>query len=322
MHIRFGYVAMSVILEKASPSSTVTFKTYSKLAERDEAAALARVRRVARGNLLNTLRLLRHNRAYGVQVYRFSSKVIPLGTHPKLSEWDYIADFKEELETIGGFVKENKFRVSFHPDHYTLLNSPAEEILQASLKDLGHHCRLLDAMVLDNRAKLVIHTGGAYSNKKEALERFKQNWDRVPRHIADRIAVENDDKSFTAKNVLDLCNALSLPMVLDIHHYKCNKEGESLAEILPAVSATWDTAGLPPKFHVSSSKSAADFRSHHDFVNPGDLYPFLKLARELNNDIDIMVEAKQKDRAMFQLVRDLAGYPMVERSGDAALKIL
>ncbi|MBP7332797.1 MAG: UV damage endonuclease UvsE, partial [Firmicutes bacterium] len=64
MHIRFGYVAMSVILEKASPSSTVTFKTYSKLAERDEAAALARVRRVTRGNLLNTLRLLRHNRAY------------------------------------------------------------------------------------------------------------------------------------------------------------------------------------------------------------------------------------------------------------------
>ena len=57
-------------------------------------------------------------------------------------------------------------------------------------------------------------------------------------------------------------------------------------------------------------------------MNPDDLYLFLKLAREFNNDIDIMVEAKQKDRAMFQLVRDLAGYPMVERSGDAALKIL
>lgn len=322
MLIRFGYVAMSVILESASPSSTVTFKTYSKLAEKDEAAALARARRTARENLLNTLRLLRHNRAYGVRLYRFSSKIIPLATHPALKDWDYIKDLKDELETIGGFVKENKIRVSFHPDHYTLLNSPGEEILQASLKDLGHHCRLLDAMVLDNRARLVIHTGGAYSNKKKALERFKQNWDRVPRHMADRIAVENDDKSFTAKEVLDLCNALSLPMVLDIHHYKCNNEGESLAGILPAVSTTWDKAGLPPKFHISSPKSVDDFRSHHDFVNPDDLYPFLKLARELNNDIDIMVEAKQKDRAMFQLVRDLAGYPMVESAGDAALTFL
>ncbi|MFX4261769.1 UV DNA damage repair endonuclease UvsE [Pelotomaculum propionicicum] len=322
MHIRFGYVAMSVILESASPSGTVTFKTYSKLAENDEAAALARVRRTARENLLNTLRLLRHNRAHRVRVYRFSSKIIPLATHPMLSEWDYIKDLKEELETIGSLVKENKIRVSFHPDHYTLLNSPAEEILQASLKDLGHHCRLLDAMVLDNRARLVIHTGGAYRNKKNALERFKQNWGRLPRHMADRIAVENDDKSFTAKEVLDLCGALSLPMVLDIHHYKCNNEGESLAEILPAVFSTWDIAGLPPKFHISSPKSAADFRSHHDFVNPDDLYPFLKLARELNNDIVIMVEAKQKDRAMFQLVGDLAGYPMVERDGDAALIFL
>jgi UV DNA damage repair endonuclease len=42
----------------------------------------------------------------------------------------------------------------------------------------------------------------------------------------------------------------------------------------------------------------------------------------LNKDIDIMVEAKQKDRAMFQLVRDLAGYPMVESAGDAALIFL
>lgn len=33
MDIRFGYVAMSVILEKASPSKNVTVKTYSRLAE-------------------------------------------------------------------------------------------------------------------------------------------------------------------------------------------------------------------------------------------------------------------------------------------------
>lgn len=322
MHIRFGYVAMSVILEKASPSSTVTYKTYSKIAEKDENAALARVRRAARENLLNTLRLLRHNRAYGVQVYRFSSKIIPLATHPMLSEWDYIGDLKEEFATIGSFVRENKIRVSFHPDHYTLLNSPGEEIFHASLKDLDHHCRILAAMDLDSRARLVIHTGGAYKNKVDSLERFKENWTRVPGYIAGRITLENDDKIFTARDVLDLCTVLSLPMVLDIHHYKCNNEGESLAEILPAVYSTWDAAGLPPKFHISSPKSAADFRSHHDFVSPDDLYPFLRLVRELNNDIDIMVEAKQKDRAMFQLVRDLADYPMVERAGDAALRFL
>jgi UV DNA damage endonuclease len=45
------------------------------------------------------------------------------------------------------------------------------------------------------------------------------------------------------------------------------------------------------------------------------------LAREFNKDIDMMVEAKQKDRAMFQLVKDLAKYPIFERIGNAALRI-
>ena len=82
MKIRFGYVAMSVILEKASPSKNVTIKTYSRLAEVDPRAALSKVRRAASENLANTLRLLRHNRASGVSIYRFSSKLIPLATHP------------------------------------------------------------------------------------------------------------------------------------------------------------------------------------------------------------------------------------------------
>jgi UV DNA damage endonuclease len=321
LKIRFGYAAMSVVLEKSSPSSSVTYKTYSKLAEKDTAAALNKVQNTARENLRSTLRLLNYNRQCGVQLYRFSSKIVPLATHPVLSEWDYVKDLKEELAVIGSFIKKNEIRVSFHPDQYTLLNSPHEKVFHDSLEDLKYHCRLLEAMDLDNKARINIHTGGGYKDKKKALERFRNNWLHVPGFIAERITLENDDKTFTAKDVLHVCINLSMPMVLDIHHYKCNNEGEVLTEILPVILSTWDAAGLPPKFHISSPKNQIEFRSHHDFVNPDDLYPFLMLAREFNKDIDIMVEAKQKDRAMFQLVKDLAKYPMVERIGSAALKI-
>ena len=321
MKIRFGYAAMSVVLEKASPSSTVTYKTYSKLAEKDEAAALTKVKNVARGNLLSTQRLLNYNKQYGVQLYRFSSKIIPLATHPVLSEWNYIKDLKAELAVIGSFIREHKIRVSFHPDQYTLLNSPYEKVFHDSLEDLKYHCLIFEAMDLDNRAKINIHTGGGYKDKKSSLERFRKNWLYVPGFITERITLENDDKTFTAKDVLNICINLSIPMVLDIHHYKCNNEGEVLTEILPVIFSTWDAAGLPPKFHISSPKNQIEFRNHHDFVNPDDLYPFLMLAREFNNDIDIMVEAKQKDRAMFQLVKDLANYPLFERIGSSVLKI-
>jgi len=319
MKIRFGYVAMSVILKNASPSRTVTMKTYSRLAEKDPEAALNKVRRTASENLSNTLRHLRHNKSNGIEIYRFSSKIIPLATHPLLAGWNYLEDLQEQLVTIGDFVKENDMRVSFHPDHYTLINSPREEVFLSALADLEHHCQLLDSMGLGRQAKLVTHVGGGYRDKEKSMERFLENWKRLPGHVTGRLTLENDDKTFTTGEVLFLCSKLDLPMVLDIHHHRCNQGDDNLADILQDIFSTWEQTGQPPKVHVSSPKSPEDFRSHHDFVNPDDLYPFLKLARELNHDLDIMVEAKQKDLAMFELVKGLSNYPMIKQTGGATL---
>jgi UV DNA damage endonuclease len=143
-------------------------------------------------------------------------------------------------------------------------------------------------MGLDRRAKLVTHVGGGYKDKKKSLERFLENWKRLPERITGRFTLENDDKTFTAGEVLFLCARLGLPMVLDIHHYRCNPGDDDLAGIFPEIISTWARTSLPPKIHISSPKSPVDFRSHHDFVSADDLYPFLKLAREFNHDLDVM----------------------------------
>lgn len=220
MKIRFGYVAMSVIMENASPSRTVTLKTYNQFAAKDPEVALSKVRRAALENLGNSMRILRYNKAYGIEIYRFSSKIIPLATHPQLSTWDYIKDLKDRFKEIGDFVKENKVRATFHPDHYTLINSPRQEVFVSSLADLEHHCSVLEAMGLDESAKLITHVGGGYKDKEKSLDKFRKNWGRVPGHIACRMTLENDDKIFSAGEVLSLCRSVSLPMVLDIHHFK------------------------------------------------------------------------------------------------------
>jgi UV DNA damage repair endonuclease len=75
----------------------------------------------------------------------------------KLTGWDYIVELNSQLQLLGDFVKYNKMRVTFHPDHFTLINTPREDVFQASVADLMHHCRLLDAMRLDDQAKLVTH---------------------------------------------------------------------------------------------------------------------------------------------------------------------
>lgn len=111
-------------------------------------------------------------------------------------------------------------------------------------------------------------------------------------------------------------------MILDLHHFQCNHTpAEDAVELFPRIAATWQGTELPPKLHISSPKSEKDFRSHHDFVDPRDIFPFLCAIKDLNLHIDVMVEAKQKDKAMFKLVHDLTEMPSVKKLNPAAIEI-
>lgn len=320
MIFRLGYVAMTLSLENCSPSGTVTYAVYSKL--KDENAKRIRLDRVSKCNIENTLRILKYNRAMNIEVYRLTSRLIPLATHSELAGWDYYKQFKNELKQVGDFIKENNFRISAHPDHFTLLNPVKEEVLQASINDLDYHVKLYEAMGLDDyKYKLVLHVGGLYGDKHSSIQRFKENFEKLPDRIRKRIIVENDDKSFTAADVLKLCNDLSIPMVLDVHHHKCANNGENLKELLPEIYKTWDSETFPPKVHFSSPKSEKEFRSHADYIAFNDFIEFLNVTREFNRDIDIMLEAKMKDKALLELVEKLKDTEGLVRIGKAAFQI-
>jgi UV DNA damage endonuclease len=49
--------------------------------------------------------------------------------------------------------------------------------------------------------------------------------------------------------------------------------------------------------------------------------PFLKVAQPVGVDFDVMIEAKQKDQAMFRLIADLAAQPGVTQIEQAAVAI-
>ena len=136
MLVRFGFVAMSMNLEDASPSKAVTQKTFLKLAEDNPEVALEKVVRTAEQNLANCLRLLHYCIANHVKIYRFSSKIIPLATHPELRHWDYVQELQPQLNLLGAFIQEHQMRVTFHPDHFTLLNSPRENVFESDRKSV------------------------------------------------------------------------------------------------------------------------------------------------------------------------------------------
>ena len=305
MILRLGYVAMTLNLEDCTPSGTVTYTLYKKL-ESEEAKKM-RLTRVAKSNLNNTFRILKYNKALNIDVYRLTSKLIPLATHEELSNWDYQQDFRQQFLEIGEFIKKYDFRVSAHPDHFTLLNPKDERVLEDSIKDLDYHIKLFEAMGLyDSKYKLVIHVGGVYANKTKSIDRFKYNFTKLPDRIKSRIMLENDDKSYSAMDVLEICEELKIPMVLDVHHHNCINNGEKLEDLLSRIYDTWKDEKYPPKIHFSSPKSDKDFRSHADYINIEDFVAFIEVARQQNRDIDVMLEAKMKDNALIELSNELS----------------
>lgn len=316
MIVRFGYVAIAMNVPQGSPNKTITVKTIEKLS--DPTARRNRLRLLLGENLHTTLRILRYNAAHAISIYRLTSKTVPLATHPITAGWNYIEDFVDEWREIGDMIKKHNMRISAHPDHYTLLNSPKPEVLVSALRDLEYHAAIFEALGLAAAPQLVLHIGGLYNSKQDSIDRFIHVFNQLPDSIRLRLMLENDDKSYGAADVLTLCQTLHCPMVLDIHHHTCHNKGEKLIDIWSSVTDTW--GNNIPKIHVSSPKNSKDFRSHADTVQLEDFLPFLISAKELNRDFDVMVEAKQKDAAMFQLLDDLEKVPGIKRVGQAAIE--
>ncbi|MEC0172155.1 UV DNA damage repair endonuclease UvsE [Paenibacillus graminis] len=313
MIVRFGYVAMSTVIPDCSPSKTMTMASFNKLNDRE--AGLRRLEAIARGNLHNTLRLLKHNVGSDIRVYRMTSKLIPLATHPDLQDWNPFEALAADFAEVGSYVKKYGLRVSFHPDHFTVLSTPRPEVLASSVRDLQHHVDMLNAMDLPATAKNNIHIGGAYGDKPAAAARFLEHFAELPLGLQERTTLENDDKTFNAPETLEVSRRLGVPMVLDIHHQWVNNEGELPWELWPEIMKTWQTSlalkdvlpgeMLPPKIHVSSPRSPSDPRSHADGVEPAPLLAFLKRIAADTPAVDAMIEAKAKDGALFGLMEAL-----------------
>lgn len=300
-NIDFGYACISSIIKDCSTARTVPLSSFTKI--KDDEAKIYRLETVARENLKNTVRLLWHNLAEGINMYRFSSLLIPLGNHPLGQIWDFTEALKEELVNIGQVVKKHKMKVSTHPGQYTVINTNNEKTLENSIRDLIYHDKLLTAMGLNNEAVMVVHVGGVYGNKEKSLQRFADNFHLLPPTVQARLVIENDDTSYSIKDVLELCKKIKRPMVLDVHHHNCYNQGERLEDYLPAIFATWNNLERPPKIHFSSPKSAKEYASHAEYINVDDFIKFIKLAQGYT--FDVMIEAKKQDGALLKLREEL-----------------
>jgi UV DNA damage endonuclease len=311
---------MSVELQNASPSQTMTFAQFSRIKDRD--AAIRKLERIAESNLEHCFRLLKHNEGNQIHFFRLSSRLIPLANHEELLDWNYMKPLKEPLKKIADYIKAHPSRIDFHPDHFVVLNTPDKKILKNSLKTLHMHEALLKGMEIDTEHRCVLHVGGGYDDKEKALELFIHNWGYISSSIQRMIMLENDDTTFTVKDTLYLCEKLGIPMVFDYHHHLANHDEIEWMEDWNRIVQTWSQSRLPIKMHISSPRNEKEFRAHADYVDPDMFLTFLHAVKATVSEIYCMIEAKQKDGALFQLIKDLSGRDDISMIDQSSFKII
>jgi len=296
MKIRLGYVAISLTLN-ITTSKTITYTNYKKIKNKDE-----KLDNLIRQNFKSLKEILKYNYKNNIHFYRLSHKLIPLATHNEV-KFDYITPYKKEWKEIGNLIKKYKIRLDIHPDQFCVLNSENPAVVENTSKTLEYSYKIFKAMDIEGKA--IMHVGGAYNNKEKAIQNFKNNFKKLKPEIQKIIILENDDKIYNIKDTLSICQELNIPMVLDYHHYICNNESEDINDYLPAILKTWKGEKLNPKMHFSSPKSIKEKRSHSDYINCDDFIKFINILKKHNKDIDVMLECKAKDEALFRLIRQL-----------------
>ncbi|TDZ13766.1 UV-damage endonuclease [Colletotrichum orbiculare MAFF 240422] len=266
------------------------------------------VQELGLANARDVPKMLRWNDKYGIKFMRLSSEMFPFASH---EEYGYrLGPFAADvLAEAGRVAAELGHRLTTHPGQFTQIGSPRKEVITAAIRDLEYHDELLTLLRLPEQqnkdAVMILHMGGTYGDKAATLDRFRTVYATLPPSIKQRLVLENDDVSWSVHDLLPICEELNIPLVLDFHHHniifdeKELREGtEDITKVFDRIHATWSRKGIRQKMHYSESCPGAvtprDRRKHS---------PRVRTLPPCPPDMDLMIEAKDKEQAVFELMR-------------------
>ena len=255
-------------------------------------------------NLRDILTMMDWNEQHGIKVFRLSSELFPHKSNPRVE--DYTFDFALDLlRQIGDKSKKYNQRLTFHPGQYNVVGSPDEKSFNQTICDLKYHADVLDLMGLGVNSVMVVHGGGVYGDKEATKKRWAEQYNRLPENVRNRLVLENCERCFSIVDCLDVSKMCGVPVVFDTHHFACYKllhpdeSFEDAGMYIQDILDTWQRRGVKPKFHVSEQGSGR-CGHHSDYIEKIPSY-LLEIPDKYGVEIDIMIEAKKKEQAIFKL---------------------
>ncbi|KAL1746437.1 UV-endonuclease UvdE [Schizophyllum fasciatum] len=309
---RLGYACLNTILRHQAPASAAVFCSRTCRIATLNTEGIAFAKDLGLRNARDLIALIEWNAAHAIRFMRVSSDMFPFASHPV---WGYSLDYAAPvLAEAGRLANRLGHRLTTHPGQFTQLGSNNDKVIEASIRELTYHCEMLDRMEQGPDAVMIIHGGGVYGDKDAALARIRHSiTTRLPPKVRARLVLENDELCYSAHDLLPLCEELDVPLVFDYHHDDINpgpllRRLLSVEEIIRRSRAIWDRRGITPKLHLSEPRPGAvtipERRAHADRV--------ARLPEVLQGDVDLMIEAKDKEQAVLQLYRTYALAPVDE----------
>lgn len=266
---------------------------------------------IALTNLRDLFEILQWNESMGIKFYRLSSAIFPHLHSPKLKT-PYDLDFaKEALHNIGKFAAANNHRITAHPSQFVQLGSPRPEVVAQSIIDLQDQATIFDYMNLTNNEGtcMIVHGGGVFKDKLLTLERWATTYNGLPSSIKRYLVIENDDYHYTIDDLLPLTKRLNIPLCVDYFHHQLNPSANPSTNPLNQrfmathVLPIWQANGKRAKVHVSTQQPGARKGAHADYIDTttARFKQVLKVCSTIQ--ADIMIEAKRKELAALDLLK-------------------
>ena len=257
---------------------------------------------ITKNNLETLIRIFNYNAKNNIKMFRISSDIIPFGSSPvnKL-QWDRI--FTEEFNELKKIATKNNMRLSMHPGQYTVINSHKRDVANRAIEDLIYHNRFLDALDLDSSNKIIIHIGGVYGDKENAIKRFSKNYQSLDEPIKRRLVIENDDKSYNIEEVMEIGIKNKIPVVFDNLHQRVNNCLGTDKYWIELGQKTWKKEDGKQKIHYSQQNILKNSGAHSETIDLIEFKEFLD--KQIDIDLDIMLEVKDKNLSALKVINFL-----------------
>lgn len=291
-----GYACINMTLaeQKISTNRSMIKKTFTE-------KGINYASELAYQNVLDFEKIIEWNVKNNILLYRMSSDIFPWASEYALSSLPNYNAISTVLKRIGDYAMQNGVRIGCHPGPFNVLCSPKENVVQNTINDLSLHGEIFDLLGLYNSPynKINIHCNGTYGDKIASMDRFCDNFQRLPWSVQSRLTIENDDKPsmYSVKDLMYIHEKIGIPIVFDYHHHQFNTGGLTEEEALRLAVSTWKDS-IVPVVHYSSSKQKESGNpkdkqtAHADYI--------LEEINTYGLDIEIMLECKAKELALLK----------------------